>query len=140
MDIAQLAQSIATIAHEDQTDKNGAPYIEHPAAVASFVTTNEEKAVAWLHDVIEDTAITSSDLLEMGFPQNVVDAVVLLTRVKEVSSDEYYAAIKKNPLALTVKRADIKHNTLPERVAMLKPDVRARLEKKYRKALNLLES
>lgn len=138
MNIAQLAQSIATVAHEGQTDKNGAPYIEHPAAVASFVTTNEEKAVAWLHDVIEDTAITADDLLEMGFPQRIVDAVVLLTRTKEVSSEDYYLAIRKNPLARTVKLADIKHNTLPERVALLQKDVQKRLDKKYKKALVML--
>lgn len=140
MNIAQMAQSIATIAHEDQTDKNGAPYITHPAAVASFVTTDDEKAVAWLHDVIEDTPVTASDLLEMGFPQRIVDAVVLLTRTKEVSSEDYYIAIRKNPLARTVKLADIKHNTLPERVALLQKDVQKRLDKKYKKALRMLDA
>lgn len=138
MNIVQLAQSIATVAHEGQTDKNGTPYIQHPAAVASFVSTDEEKAVAWLHDVIEDTAITAADLRQMGFSQKIVDAVVLLTRTKEVSSEDYYAAIRKNPLARTVKLADIKHNTLPERVAMLAKDVQSRLNKKYKKALKLL--
>lgn len=138
MNYAQIAQSIATIAHEDQTDKNGAPYIEHPAAVASYVTTDDEKAVAWLHDVIEDTVVTADHLLEMGFPKRIVDAVVLLTRTREVSSDDYYAAIRQNPLARTVKIADVKHNTEPSRVALLPRDVQKRLEKKYKKALRLL--
>jgi (p)ppGpp synthase/HD superfamily hydrolase len=129
---------IATVAHEDQTDKNGAPYISHPAAVASYVTTDDEKAVAWLHDVIEDTAVTAEHLLELGFPQRIVSAVVLLTRTKEVSSDDYYAAIRKNPLALTVKNADVKHNTSPDRLALLPKDTQTRLTKKYRKALTLL--
>lgn len=138
MNYAYLAQTIATVAHEGQTDKNGAPYIDHPAAVASYVSGDYAKAVAWLHDVIEDTAVTADDLLEMGFPKEIVDAVVLLTRTKEVSSDAYYAAIRGNAYALTVKRADIKHNTSPERTALLPKDTRTRLEKKYRKALELL--
>lgn len=138
MKFVQMAQTIATIAHEGQTDKSGCAYIEHPAAVASFVTTDDEKVVAWLHDVIEDTAITAEHLLEMGFPAHIVDAVVLLTRTKEVSVEDYYLRIRKNPLARNVKLADIKHNTLPSRTEILPKDVQKRLDKKYKKALRAL--
>lgn len=47
----ELAKSIATKARIGQTDKSGAPYIEHPAHVASMVDVDACKAVAWLHDV-----------------------------------------------------------------------------------------
>lgn len=139
MNIVTLARTVATIAHEGQTDKNGAPYIGHPERVAGYVTTDEEKAVAWLHDVIEDTAVTAEDLLELGFSHRIVNAVVLLTRRKGVSSEEYYAAIRKDPLALAGKKADIKDNTSPERVKLLPKETQERLAKKYSKALSLLQ-
>ena len=139
MDIVVLAKTLATVAHEGQTDKNGEPYIGHPERVAGYVTTDEEKAVAWLHDVIEDTPVTAEHLLEIGFSKEIVDAVVLLTRTKDVSSEDYYAAIRKNPLALAGKLADIKDNTSPERLSKLPKDTQTRLAKKYSKALSLLQ-
>ena len=52
------AHNIAKMAHFGQVDRAGVDYIKHPEAVASFVKTDEEKAVAYLHDVIEDTPLT----------------------------------------------------------------------------------
>lgn len=138
MNLVVLAKTIATVAHEDQVDKNGAPYILHPEAVASFVETDDEKATAWLHDVLEDTPMTAEHLLELGFPRRIVDAVVLLTRTDDVPNEDYYAGIKKNPLAREVKRADIKHNTLPERLEKLPRETQKRLERKYKKASRAL--
>ena len=60
--ILELALSIATEAHKGQFDKAGVDYIEHPIYVASQVDTEEEKAVALLHDVIEDSPFTSEEL------------------------------------------------------------------------------
>lgn len=56
------AHNIAKMAHFGQVDRAGVDYIKHPEAVASFVVTDEEKAVAYLHDVIEDTSLTLLDL------------------------------------------------------------------------------
>ncbi len=54
---SELAQSIAAAAHKGQVDKAGKPYIEHPAHVAASVQGDAAKAVAWLHDVVEDTRL-----------------------------------------------------------------------------------
>ena len=54
MDIVNLALQIATKAHANQLDKGGAQYIEHPKFVASLLTSPEEKAIALLHDVVEE--------------------------------------------------------------------------------------
>lgn len=59
---SELAQSIAAAAHKGQVDKAGKPYIEHPAHVAASVQGDAAKAVAWLHDVVEDTPLTFADL------------------------------------------------------------------------------
>ena len=58
MNIANKALEIATLAHKGQKDLAGIDYIEHPKKVASFLNSNEEKAVAYLHDVLEDTSLT----------------------------------------------------------------------------------
>ena len=58
---SELAQSIAVAAHKGQVDKAGMPYIEHPAHVASGVQGDAAKAVAWLHDVVEDTPLTFAE-------------------------------------------------------------------------------
>lgn len=137
-DLLELAERVARSAHEGQIDKGGQPYIGHPQRVAQMVAGNEAKQVAWLHDVIEDTTVTSADLLELGFSSEVVDAVVLLSKRKGTILSEYYAAIRENALALTIKTADIADNLSPERHSVLSPAESQRLQAKYAHALEAL--
>jgi (p)ppGpp synthase/HD superfamily hydrolase len=132
------AKAIATIAHRSQTDKIGIPYIEHPRRVAAKLNDPKHIAAAWLHDVIEDCGITAKDLAAAGISNEVIDAVVLLTRSEENAGDRYYEAIRKNHIALAVKLADIADNTDPERTARLEPEARRRLAGKYENARRLL--
>ena len=78
----ELALSIAKKAHEEQYDKAGVAYIKHPLFVASLVDTQEEKAVALLHDVLEDSPYTAEELILAGLPETVVTAVQVLTKKK----------------------------------------------------------
>ncbi len=136
------AETIARQAHTGQKDQAGMDYIDHPRRVAAHfdpVTQPDETAVAWLHDVLEDTSISAEDLLASGIPLNVVDAVQLLTKdARETDLGAYYARIRTHPLALAVKAADIDDNTDPSRSALLDPEVRNRLAKKYAKAREAL--
>ncbi len=68
---ATKAHEVAKKAHFGQTDRAGIDYIKHPETVASFVTTDEEKAVAYLHDVIEDTTLTLLDLKRKVFQKTL---------------------------------------------------------------------
>ena len=61
--LLKKALDIATNAHKEQIDKAGKPYILHPIRVSERCNTVEEKIVALLHDVIEDTEITPTTLL-----------------------------------------------------------------------------
>ena len=63
----ELAFQIAKKAHSKQVDKAGKDYILHPMKVASYMDTDTEKAVAYLHDVLEDTNVTEDELRNM-FP------------------------------------------------------------------------
>jgi (p)ppGpp synthase/HD superfamily hydrolase len=134
------AKAIATIAHRGQTDKIGVDYIEHPRRVAARLTDPTQVAAAWLHDVIEDCGVTANDLIAAGISREVVDAVVLLTRTETNEGDGYYRAIRKNPIALAVKLADIEDNTDPARTALLTAEKREQLAAKYAHAQKILEA
>jgi (p)ppGpp synthase/HD superfamily hydrolase len=106
------AVNIASEAHKNQFRRDGVtPYILHPKLVATLVDGDPEaKAVAWLHDVLEDTTETETSLLEQGIPETIVDVVVLLTKVDGMDYFEYLKKIKENPLARKVKIADMLAN------------------------------
>ena len=133
----ELALPIATEAHRGQFDKAGIDYIEHPIYVASQVDTEEEKAVALLHDVIEDSPVSAEELLQAGLPETVVTAVQVLTKKKEQDYQTYLETVKKNPLARVVKLADLKHNSDLSRLSSITEKDRERL-KKYKKAIDFL--
>ena len=106
----QMALELAVEKHKNQTDKAGNPYILHPLHVMENVNSKEGKIVAILHDIIEDTDITEDYLLKIGLSKRIVDAVVALTRSKDMDYQEYIKNLSSNPLAKEVKLADLEHN------------------------------
>lgn len=137
-----MCVDIATRAHERQLDKAGRPYIGHPLRVMSRVEGLHTQMAAVLHDVLEDTTVTSEELRDRGVPDPVIDAVETLTRRTGESYESFVRRIVESgdPIALQVKHADIADNTDPDRLAELPEDTRARLTKKYRAALRILGS
>jgi (p)ppGpp synthase/HD superfamily hydrolase len=155
---------LAEFAHFHQEDKAGFAYIEHPKRVLANVQTQGAppyaQMAAILHDVTEDTKFTPQMLLDLGVPDAAVNLVRLLDRgeSEEVFCAEgmalgyeidsvaykakrdryYYEAIKQNPFATMVKLADIGDNLQPWRLSYLPPETQARLQKKYAKAIELL--
>ena len=107
------AYFLATNAHQGQKDKAGKDYIEHPKRVAQTFDDYIEKTVAILHDVLEDTWVTE-EMLRNLFPEEIVDAVVYLTRKEDESYGDFikkmcvsgYSAY----LARKVKIADLTDN------------------------------
>lgn len=135
-----IAKAIATVAHSQQVDKSGKPYIDHPRRVAELVARHgaDVVATAWLHDVLEDTELTKDDLLAAGVEPKVVRLVELLTRTEQ-SPEDYYEALRIGPQgAWHVKIADIADNTNSARLALLDDATIVRLTRKYAKARLLL--
>lgn len=121
-----------------QTDKAGKPYINHPAHVASLVSSDEEKAVAWLHDVVEDTDTTLDNLRGAGLSEDVVQAVDAMThREGEDYLTVYIPRIACNSLARSVKLADLSHNMDVSRLPQVTTADLERVEK-YQKAREIL--
>ncbi|MCR5784474.1 MAG: GTP pyrophosphokinase [Eubacterium sp.] len=140
MDKKRLAEIIAKGAHFGQTDKGGNPYIAHPMAVADLVETDDEKTLAYLHDVVEDTDVTLSDLKELGFSERIVEAVDAITKKADETRQEYLLRVKNNSLARAVKLADLEHNSDLSRLSLRPLTDRdyARREK-YQKEIKFLK-
>ena len=137
-ELTNEAMKIAYRAHHGQVDKGGIPYIFHPYHLAEQMTDEYTTCVALLHDVVEDTNITLDELAKT-FPREVIDALALLTHADGVDYYEYVARIKDNPIARTVKLADLTHNSDETRMAGLAdPATLKRWEEKYRKAFEIL--
>lgn len=137
------AELVARHAHSGQVDKRSQPYVEHLEVVAAQVQGDDAKAVAWLHDIIEDTPVGPQDLRSMAFPEHIVEAVLLLTHTHESSRVEYLTRIRDadgyaGELARTVKRADLRHNMSAER--RLPGKEGERMHKRYIEDLALLDS
>ena len=125
-------------AHKEQSDKSGMPYVFHPFHLAEQMQDEESTIVALLHDVIEDTEYTLDDLRKMGFNDSVLAAINLMTHEDGVPYMDYVEKIKANPIAKTVKLADLRHNSDMTRLDVVTPRDQERAEK-YLAAINLLE-
>ena len=136
--LTNKAMQIAYAAHHGQVDHGGIPYIFHPYHLAEQMTDEYTTCAALLHDVVEDTAVTLEELAAI-FPQEVVDAVALLTHAENVDYFDYVAAIKKNPIAKAVKLADLTHNSDRTRLENPNPTDLRRWEEKYSKAFEILK-
>lgn len=130
-----IAERIARTAHAGQVDKSGQPYILHPERVARIVSgivpDPEAVAAAWLHDVLEDTNVTSADLREEGVPASVIEVVELMTHHADVSVEDYILGLRSHRIARAVKIADLIDNSSPARLDELPVSMRTRLREKY---------
>ena len=97
-------------AHKNQVDKAGLPYVFHPWHVAESMTDEIRCTVALLHDTVEDTPLTLDDLKNYGFPDEIINAIDVLTHRKDMDYPEYIRNIAENDIAIDVKISDLRHN------------------------------
>lgn len=127
---------VVTKLFENDLDKSGMPYFLHLTYVYRHVSSIEEKVVALLHDIIEDKDVSSDDLLEIGFPEKIVQDVLVLTRVRPMEYKDYIdQIIKKGSVeALHVKMVDLENNMDITRIHNPQMKDYERVEKRYRPA------
>ena len=124
VDLLRRAYEVAAEAHAGQVRKTGDPYITHPLAVAQMLAgyglDEPTLAAALLHDTVEDTNLTLSDL-SMQFGDEIgrlIDGVTKLDRVRYSNREQAQAAtIRKMVVAmaqdvrvLIIKLFDRLHN------------------------------
>lgn len=126
LNIVQKAQVFAIAAHAAVGQKRkytGEPYIVHPAEVARMVAavpgaTEDMVAAAWLHDVVEDTGVTSTDI-HLNFGPEIATLVGWLTdvsrpedgnRARRKAIDREHTA-QAPAEAQTIKLADLISNS-----------------------------
>ena len=139
--LTRKAMRFAYDAHHGQLDYSGVPYIFHAYEVASAVQSETAVCAALLHDVVEDTSVTLEDL-KQEFPYEIVEVVRLLTHDKNEDYIEYLDKIRRNPTALTVKFADIAHNSDQTRldgVESITEEGKNKWKDKYKRAKSFLE-
>ena len=111
-------------AHRGQFRKSGEPYITHPLAVATILSQwrldAQGLAAALLHDVMEDTSVSKSELeITFGKPvADMVDGVSKLDQIEFTSREEVQAesfrkmllAMARDVRVILIKLADRLHN------------------------------
>jgi len=140
-ELTNKAMRIAYEAHNGQYDINGVPYIFHPYHVAEQMTDEITVCVALLHDVVEDTDITFEQL-EHDFPEEVINALRLLTHDDKTDYYEYIEKIGVNSVARVVKLADIEHNSDTSRITdknAVSAEKLMHWKRKYSTAKHILE-
>ena len=121
----KAAYDFSATAHEGQKRQTGEPYFIHPCAVVNILVDLgfddvSTLVAAFLHDVLEDTPVTS-DELEQKFGKEVlelVQGVTKLDKIKFVSAEDEQAenlrkmffAMAKDYRVIIIKLADRLHN------------------------------
>ena len=105
----ELALIIAQDGHAKQVDKQGKSYLDHVMAVVEDCHTTDEKIVAALHDLVEDTDFTLDDLRPY-FKENIIEAVDAITHREGEARIDYLGRVKTNEIAINVKKADVLNN------------------------------
>lgn len=120
---------LARGAHAGQRDKLGRDYAQGhlaPIAAAARVLSLSAVQAAWLHDTLEDTALTAAALLAEGVDPAVVEAVESVTRIPGEKYMELIERAAAHRVGRWVKLADNGWNiTLNPELARVDP-VKAR--------------
>jgi GTP pyrophosphokinase len=125
-DVAQLesAYQFSEQAHQGQFRGSGEPYISHPLAVANILAKwhldSQALTAALLHDVMEDTTVSKSDISKrFGRPvAELVDGVSKLDKIEFQTHEDAQAenfrkmllAMARDVRVMLIKLADRLHN------------------------------
>lgn len=134
------AIALAVKAHQGQLDKNGQPYILHPLRVMFRLEGDVEKIVGILHDVVEDSDLTFEDLREMGYGDDIIEALDGVTRRNDETYDEFVQRSRQHPISLRVKLADLEDNMDIRRLPVEIREQDFERLKRYRRAWEVLRN
>lgn len=138
-ELYDIALRIAIEAHKGQKDKAGRDYMMHPIRVAERCKKPMAKNVALLHDTIEDTNVTVEHLKKRGFPEEIINGVLSVTKREGETYEGFVQSAAQNPLGREVKLADLEDNMDIRRLENITDEDVVRL-RKYLKAWQYLNN
>jgi (p)ppGpp synthase/HD superfamily hydrolase len=129
-------------AHKGQVDKGGTPYILHPLAVMSMISSTDDidlLCIALGHDLLEDTEVDYVKIRK-EFGERVADGILALTKEPGEPYEFYKDRVKASPDAVRVKICDLTHNMDLSRLGRKPTDYEVERYERYAKfKLELLE-
>lgn len=134
------AVALAINIHAGQVDKVGKPYIFHPMRVMQAMDTEKEQIVAILHDVVEKSPLTITELKSLGYSEEIVQAVDCLSKRKGEDYFAYIERVKGSKLAVKVKLADLNDNLNPARIPDESETRKAERISGYHRAIKILKN
>ncbi|HEY3331544.1 MAG TPA: hypothetical protein VGK19_16050 [Capsulimonadaceae bacterium] len=120
---------IASAAHELQFDKAGDAYMLHQIRMMMKAHSDDQRIVALLHDIVEDTDWTLDALRAEGFPEAIIAGVDGMTKRDGESYEEFIERAAKDPIALRVKLLDLEDNMTMTRLSSVHEKDLERLRK-----------
>lgn len=132
IDYRQVALMLAVNCHSLEMRRNGQRYLDHVMAVAGDPTlTEDQRIIALLHDVIENSNYTIADMASLRLPERILVGIAYMTKRPEDSYFEFIQRLADNSDARAVKRADIRNNY---------PDASSSRREKYDLALKYFDA
>lgn len=105
--LLETAIRLAAKVHKGQVDRFGKPYILHVMRVMMRGHDFDEQVLGALHDVLERSNLTMTDLEKKGFSPRILKGMVHITRIPEETYEQYIDRVMEDNLAIRVKLHDL---------------------------------
>ncbi len=124
----------------DKCDKANTNYMNHLQHVSQDFKNDRKRSMALLHDILEDTEVTSSDLKALGYDESFIEVLQILTNTYE-TYDEYIQHLldSNNKDAFEIKMKDLLHNMDLTRVDKITQKDLKRTEKYIKAYLKIID-
>jgi len=138
--IYERSRKLVEMLFKDKLDKGHSSYMIHLEHVSMDFHDERKKSMALMHDVLEDTEVTKDDLKRLGYDEEFINVLEILTNTWD-SYEEYIDKILKsnNKDALEIKIKDLLHNMDLTRVEHVTKKDLQRSEKYIKAYLKIIE-
>ena len=125
---------------ESKLDKGNHNYLNHLEHVSQDFEEERKKSMALMHDVLEDTKVTRMDLENLGYDDEFISVLELLTNTFD-TYEEYieHLLASNNKDAFEIKMKDLLHNMDLTRVEKITKKDLKRCDKYIKAYLRIIE-
>jgi len=140
LDLLKRSKELVEFLFRDKLDKGHHNYLDHLKHVSQDFVNDEQKSMALMHDVLEDTSVTKKDLKELGYDDYFIYVLELLTNTYD-TYDKYIDHLleENNKDAFEIKMKDLLHNMDLTRVEKITKKDLKRTEKYIKAYLKIID-